>query len=205
MEDAEDIEKTLAQKEAEVIKDKEIDRILNAFKLNPYSILELETGCGENDIKKQYRKKSLLIHPDKTSNEKAPDAFDILKKAQALLMDEKERAKLDEVISDARRILIREKKWSLDDDRLKSDEFKEEWDEKTKELLIEDEFLRRMETKQKLEKEGELKRKREQEAELRRLKKAAREQWEDGRDKRVEGWKLFLKKSKKKKKGGVLV
>jgi DnaJ-class molecular chaperone len=34
------------------------------------------------DIKKIYRKKSLLVHPDKCKHEKAQEAFDVLKKAQ---------------------------------------------------------------------------------------------------------------------------
>ena len=32
---------------------------------SPYDILDLGINATENEIKKQYRKKSLLIHPDK--------------------------------------------------------------------------------------------------------------------------------------------
>ena len=71
------------------LKDSEIDRILKAFKLDAYAVLDLKPGVPESDIKKCYRVKSLLIHPDKTSNPQAPDAFDRLKKAQTVLMDEK--------------------------------------------------------------------------------------------------------------------
>lgn len=71
------------------LKDSEIDRILKAFKLDAYAVLDLKPGVAESDIKKCYRVKSLLIHPDKTSNPQAPDAFDRLKKAQTVLMDEK--------------------------------------------------------------------------------------------------------------------
>ncbi len=72
-----------------MIQDAEIDRILKAFKLDAYAVLDLKPGVPESDIKKCYRVKSLLIHPDKTSNPQAPEAFDRLKKAQTALMDEK--------------------------------------------------------------------------------------------------------------------
>ncbi|KAJ3508793.1 hypothetical protein NM208_g15769 [Fusarium decemcellulare] len=70
-------------------KDAEIDRILKAFRLDAYAVLDLQPGVPDSDIKITYRKKSLLIHPDKTKNPQAPDAFDRLKKAQTELMDEK--------------------------------------------------------------------------------------------------------------------
>ena len=90
-------------------KDAEIDRILKAFRLDAYAVLNLQPGIGESDIKACYRKKSLLIHPDKTSNPAAPEAFDRLKKAQSQLSDEKERERLDEAIADARMLLIRDR------------------------------------------------------------------------------------------------
>ena len=37
---------------------------------SPYDILDLPVGATENEIKKQYRKKSLLIHPDKYKHER---------------------------------------------------------------------------------------------------------------------------------------
>lgn len=69
----------------------------------------------------------MLIHPDKTSNPNAPDAFDRLKKAQTMLLDEKLRAELEESIADARMLLMREKKLTADDEETRSDEFAKEW------------------------------------------------------------------------------
>ena len=86
---------------------------------NRYAVLDLQPGVTESDIKVQYRKKSLLIHPDKTKNPAAPDAFDRLKKAHSTLMEEKSRTYLDECIADARRLLIREHKYTLDSPELK--------------------------------------------------------------------------------------
>ena len=97
----------------------------------------------ESDIKKCYRTKSLLIHPDKTTNPRAPDAFDRLKKAQTELMDEKHRTRLDEAIADARMLLIRENKWTVDSEELKTEQFARDWRERTKMVLIENEHRRR--------------------------------------------------------------
>lgn len=67
-----DIEKLLKREDVEFVKDQEIERILRAFKLDAYAVLDILPGCTTKDIRNTYRKKSLLIHPDKTRNEKAP-------------------------------------------------------------------------------------------------------------------------------------
>ena len=67
-----DIESILKAENAEFIKDQEINRILMAFKLDAYSVLDILPGCTTKDIRNIFRKKSLLIHPDKTTNERAP-------------------------------------------------------------------------------------------------------------------------------------
>lgn len=70
--DDEDFEKMLKREDLEFIKDTEITRILSAFKLDAYAVLGILPGCTTKDIRNVFRKKSLLIHPDKTKNEKAP-------------------------------------------------------------------------------------------------------------------------------------
>ena len=83
------------------IQDSEIDRICKAFRANAYDVLDLQPGVPDEDIKKTYRKKSLLIHPDKSTNPRATDAFDRLAIGYQTLLDEKKRAILDEAIGDA--------------------------------------------------------------------------------------------------------
>ncbi|OUM55124.1 hypothetical protein BVG19_g4607 [[Candida] boidinii] len=194
-----DFEKALAKEESELVKDKEIERILSCFKLDAYTILDVQPGITESDIKKLYRKKSLLIHPDKSSNPNASAAFDTLKKAQNDLLDEEIRKNLDLIFSDARRLLMKERNIDLDDPVLKGSEFLKDWREKVKELLIEDEFLKRMEKKKEM-KEEEKKREEEnilEEEKQKRLK--VNQEWESHRDKRVKHWRSFTKKIEKKK------
>lgn len=153
----------------------------------------------ESDIKLQYRKKSLLIHPDKTRNPLAPDAFDRLRKAHDTLMDEKARTHLDECIADARRLLIREHKYTLDSPELKTEEFKAEWRQKTVEVLLQEEARRRRQMRAKMQEEGREKRKEEEEMEARKRKREAEKAWEETREERIESWRAWQKGIKKDK------
>jgi len=174
-------------------KDAEIDRILKAFRLDAYAVLGLKPGVPESDIKAIYRKKSLLIHPDKTKNPLAPDAFDRLKKAQTELMDEKHRAVLDEAIADARMLLMRENKWTVDSPELKTAEFERKWADKTKFVLIENEQRRRRQMKAQMQEEGREQRRQDEETEQRRKKRQHEEDWEATRDQRISSWRQFQK------------
>ncbi|OTB19997.1 hypothetical protein K445DRAFT_154376 [Daldinia sp. EC12] len=185
-------------------KDAEIDRILKAFRLDAYAVLDLNPGVPESDIKLAYRKKSLLIHPDKTKNPQAPEAFDRLKKAQTELMDEKHRERLDEAIADARMLLIRENKWTVDSPELKTEEFAKKWREKTREVLIDNELRRKRQMKAQMQEEGREQRKVDQELEERKRKRQHEQDWESTRDQRIDSWRQFQKSKssddKKKKK-----
>ncbi|GFP53370.1 hypothetical protein ACSS6W_000893 [Trichoderma asperelloides] len=188
-------------------KDAEIDRILKAFRLDAYAVLDLQPGVPESDIKITYRKKSLLIHPDKTKNPRAPDAFDRLKKAQTELMDEKHRERLDEAIADARMLLIRENKWTVDSPELKTDEFAKKWRDKAREVLIDNEHRRRRQLKAQLQEEGREQRRQDEELDERKRKRQHEQDWEATRDVRINSWRQFQKgksggdpdKKKKKK------
>lgn len=175
------------------LQDAEIDRILKAFRLDAYAVLDLNPGVPESDIKLTYRKKSLLIHPDKTKNPQAPDAFDRLKKAQTELMDEKHRERLDEAIADARMLLIRENKWTVDSPELKTDDFAKKWRVKTREVLIDNEHRRRRQMKAQMQEEGREQKRQDEELEERKRKRQHEQDWETTRDKRIDSWRQFQK------------
>lgn len=85
---AKEVEKT-TEVSAEICTgaDCQVERLLGAFKLkwvhspfpfallivSPFEILDLPFGATDSDVKKQYRKKSLLIHPDKCNHPQAQD------------------------------------------------------------------------------------------------------------------------------------
>ncbi|KAK9776756.1 hypothetical protein SCAR479_06494 [Seiridium cardinale] len=182
--------------------DAEIDRILKAFRLDAYAVLDLNPGVPESDIKVTYRKKSLLIHPDKTKNPQAPDAFDRLKKAQTELMDEKYRERLDEAIADARMLLMRENKWTVDSPELKTDDFAAKWRIKTREVLIDEEQRRRRQMKAQMQEEGREQKKQDEEIDERKRKRQHDQDWEATREQRIDSWRQFSKGGKSSGEGG---
>jgi DnaJ family protein B protein 12 len=63
-----------------------------------YEILDLEsvrTTVTESEIKKAYRKLSLLTHPDKNGHEHADEAFKMVSRAFGVLGDKEKREKYD--------------------------------------------------------------------------------------------------------------
>ncbi|MDI1486521.1 MAG: DnaJ sub C member 8 [Ramalina farinacea] len=188
----------LEKEASEFNKDTEIDRILKAFRLDAYAVLDLQPGVADSDIKICYRKKSLLIHPDKTSNPSAPEAFDRLKKAQTMLMDEKERGRLDECIADARMLLMRERKLNVDSPEVKEPdaEFRSAWRKKTIEVLVDNEQRRRKQLKAQMQEEGREQKKQDDEIAERKRRRDHEVEWEKTREGRIGSWRDFQGKAK---------
>ncbi|GKT87560.1 HLJ1 protein [Colletotrichum tofieldiae] len=75
--------------------------VLRIRKCSPtafYDILGLEdvkTTVTESEIKKAYRKQSLLTHPDKNGHEHADEAFKMVSRAFSVLGDKEKREKFD--------------------------------------------------------------------------------------------------------------
>jgi len=165
-------------------------------------VLDLAPGVPESDIKKCYRMKSLLIHPDKTSNPRAPEAFDRLKKAQTVLMDEKLRLELDEAIADARMLVMRERKIDKDSEEVKSEDFAKDWKKKTVFVIMEAETRKQKMLKAQMREEGRAERKAEEEIAERKRKRDHDQAWEKTRDDRINSWRDFQKGGKPEVEGG---
>lgn len=60
-----------------------------------YEILELQKTCTDGEVKKAYRKLSLLTHPDKNGHEHADEAFKMVARAFSVLGDKEKRDKFD--------------------------------------------------------------------------------------------------------------
>lgn len=187
---------------------------MKAFKLNPYEILDLEASVTPEGIKKKYRQISLFIHPDKCPHAKAPEAFDLLKKAESELSDPAKREQLDAVINQARLQIMQSLSLPLttpaDDPKLRDlglppTAYKERLRMESKDLLIDDEVRRRKAIKMNLANEGLEARKKEEEIESRKRKADDDKAWEANREGRVGSWRTFSKESKKKKKPKIAV
>ncbi|KAM0747099.1 hypothetical protein T439DRAFT_329346 [Meredithblackwellia eburnea MCA 4105] len=209
-----DIDKLLASEASLLQREQEVMRVVSAFKLNPYEILELNfmpsVTITDTEIHKTYRKKSLLIHPDKLKHERGIEAFDLLKKAETDLLDPVKRKVLDELIGDARMLVLREQltpplpaSTPDDDDRLKKlrdPDLKERVRRRAKELLIEEELRRRRVQKMTMIAEGAEAARAEEALEKRKRKIEDDKKWEDTREDRVSDWRNFQKGTGGKKK-----
>ncbi|KAJ1556730.1 hypothetical protein HK096_011049, partial [Nowakowskiella sp. JEL0078] len=193
-----------------VNQDEEINRIiaLHTVTKNPAELLELESHIfshcevDEKEIKMQYRKKSLLCHPDKCKNPRAQQAFEILKQAELQFSNKEKREGLLTLFKDARGTVLKQRRIPFptpnepDDPRLASGEviaaIRMETRRMLKEnaqrsaVLMSNEFDRK--AKEAEEKEKEKKQKAEHD-----------KAWEASRDGRVQSWRSFQKSGVKKK------
>ncbi|KAG6415207.1 hypothetical protein SASPL_122612 [Salvia splendens] len=203
---------------SEVERDNEVSRILSCFKLNAFEYLNLPFTSSVDDVKRQYRKLSLLVHPDKCKHPQAKDAFGALAKAQQLLLDQQERDYILNQVNAAREELRAKRKKQLKKDtatKLKSlvdegkyeqeyersEEFQQQLKLKVRELLTDQEWRRRKMQMRISEEEGRLKKDEEETKEMWKRKREHEEQWEGTREKRVSSWRDFMKGGKKAKKG----
>ncbi|KAJ1307358.1 hypothetical protein OPQ81_001463 [Rhizoctonia solani] len=200
-----ELDKLLSREASAFQRDVEVDRILKAFKLNPYDILGLDPTCTPADIKKRYRHLSLFIHPDKATHPRATDAFDLLKKAEAELLDQAKRDELDAVMLEARSQTLKANSLPSgtndNDSRVLAlvPSFKEQIRARARDILIDEEVRRRKAVKMNLANEGLEARRKEEEAMAKKRKAEEDARWEENRDQRVDSWRSFNAGKKKKK------
>lgn len=182
------------------------------FNLNPFDVLQVTPETPIPEVKKKFRRLSILVHPDKNIDHKdlAQKAFDALKKAWELLADEKERKRCLTVVSDAKERLetkLREKRKKMKKEGHGSDipeddpsVYEKELHKETCKLFADMAIVRQeMETREM----NERKRKAQQEAEEKEKIKKQKEwdkNFEESREGRVSSWQNFKKAPKKKKK-----
>ncbi|XP_003744264.1 dnaJ homolog subfamily C member 8 [Galendromus occidentalis] len=202
--------KSIEEKDSKMTSGTQIDRLLRPgatyFNLNPFEVLQIDTGASLEDIKKRYRQLSILLHPDKNPNdqERAQQAFDIVKKANEALKDEKMRAKALAIVEEATEMAnaqIADKRKKAKGEKIPEDnpeEYKKAIYVQTTKLFVELERKRRS-----LEEKDQVERKRKREKELEDQEKRKDEsEWqknfEESREGRVSSWQSFTKKKKSK-------
>lgn len=205
---------------SEVERENEVHRILSCFKLNAFEFLNLPFDSSLEDVKKQYRKLSLLVHPDKCKHPQAKEAFAALAKAQQLLLEPQERDYLLNQVTAAKEELRAKRKKQLKKDNAskikslvdegkyeqdyeQSQEFQQQLKLKVREILTDQEWRRRKMRMRISEEEGRLKKDEEEAQEMWKRKREHEEQWEGTREQRVSSWRDFMKGGKKVKKGEI--
>ena len=100
--------KATEKADANLTPKQQIDRLLrpgSSYRnLNPYEVLMVDPDMPVEEVRRKYRRMSILVHPDKNQDdrERAQAAFDAVKKAYGLLDDEKTRKKCYEIVEEAR-------------------------------------------------------------------------------------------------------
>lgn len=208
--------KEIEKRDSVLTPKQQIDRLLRPgstyFNLNPFEVLQIEPETSLEDVKKQYRRLSILVHPDKNPDDRdrAQQAFDIINKAYKCLEDDAQRAKALEIVEEAKGRtdqMIEEKRKKLkkagkgsrveEDDPVK---YKHAVYVLTMKLFADLERKRRQAEERNME---ERKRKREEEIEQEEKKKIDKEwqkNYEESRENRINSWKAFQSGSKSKKK-----
>jgi DnaJ family protein C protein 8 len=186
----------------------QLKRLLNTNFISPYEVLLLNPESTDEEIKKQYRQLSLLIHPDKCSDPKASDAFHILETAYKTLQDVEKKKFFQRVIREAKdRVDIERKKENKNRVKKGQAELSEgSYDNDLKRIIrvIIDEIEERKKYSEKME-TAHKKRERDEEEDRRNqeeLDKLEKKEWESYRDKRVKNWNKFQSKLKNGKRKG---
>ncbi len=172
-------------------RDREISRILACCSHDYFALLDIDPLADwESAVKRAYRKKTLLVHPDKVAHPQAPAAFDRIKRAESVLSDGgAELERLLAIYQDARAVAAGMEGVRAEVARILETEIKND--------SVERDFEQRQEAR------------RAEEATKARAVREARKQrelqWEDDRDERVKNWRQYtLKVTKKKRKNKVL-
>jgi hypothetical protein len=74
---------------------KKVEKFLKIDKNNYYKVLGLEEDCGEEDIRRSYRKLAMLYHPDANKIKESNEVFKIIQQAYSTLRDPKKREDYD--------------------------------------------------------------------------------------------------------------
>lgn len=194
------LEDVLKAQELDLAREAEVARVLNCAEGDYFAILQInplfDSATLDARIKKAYRKKSLLIHPDKVKHEEAPKAFDLLKKAEAVLSDEESTQKhnLMEVYQTIANNLDID---VIEDFNSRENGLIREKVAQTLEHHKKDREVERLyQQREDAQKNEEVK----NAANDRELRKKWETRWENDRDSRVELWRKYKVDKKKKKK-----
>lgn len=216
--------KEIEKRDSVLTPKQQIDRLLRPgstyFNLNPFEVLQLEPDTSLDEIKKKYRRLSILVHPDKNmdDSERAQQAFEIVNRAWKTLENDDTRKKCLDIYQEAKERtehMIEQKKKKQRKESRQAEGIPEDDPVKFKHAVyvMTMKLFADMERKrQHLETRDQEERKRKREAEIEQEEQLSMEkEWaknfEESRQNRVDSWKTFQSGSggeKKKKKKNMM-
>ncbi|XP_041971100.1 dnaJ homolog subfamily C member 8 [Aricia agestis] len=209
--------KEIEKRDSVLTPKQQIDRLLRPgstyFNLNPFEVLQVDPDASLDEIKKKYRRLSILVHPDKNidDSERAQQAFEIVNRSWKILENEDTRAKCLDVYQEAKERtehMIEQKRKKQRKEGRMSEGIPEDDPEKYRHAIyvMTMKLFADMERKrQHLETRDMEERKRKREAEIEQeeqmsLEKEWAKNFEESRQNRVDSWKTFQSGDKEKKK-----
>ncbi|KAK6474177.1 dnaJ-like protein subfamily C member 8-like [Huso huso] len=208
--------KQIEKRDSVLTPKQQIERLIRPgssyFNLNPFEVLQLDPEVTEDEIKKRFRQLSILVHPDKNQDDpdRAQKAFEAVDKAYKLLLDPEQKKRAIDVIHAGKEYVehtMKEKKKQLKKDG-KSTVVEEDDPEMFRQAVYKQtmKLFAELEIKRKEREAKDMhERKRQREEEIEAHEKAKRDrEWqknfEETRDGRVDSWRTFQAKGKKKEK-----
>ncbi|XP_038223057.1 dnaJ homolog subfamily C member 8 [Zerene cesonia] len=209
--------KEIEKRDSVLTPKQQIERLLRPgstyFNLNPFEVLQVEPDASLDDIKKKYRRLSILVHPDKNMDdaERAQQAFEIINRAWKTLENEDSRKKCLDIYQEAKERtdhMIDQKRKKQRKEGRNDEPIPEDDPDKYKHAVyvMTMKLFADMERKrQHLETRDMEERKRKREAEIEQeeqmsLEKEWAKNFEESRQNRVDSWKTFQSTSGKEKK-----
>jgi DnaJ family protein C protein 8 len=180
--------------------DNQLERLFAQRFSNPYDVLLLSSEASEEEIRKQARSISILIHPDKCKDSRASDAFHMVDTAYKTLMDPEKRKIYQRIMREARervehdRKKENKKRVKEGKPELPEDTFEMQYREMCQKLF--DEIEERKNHYQRTE-ESQRKRQHEEQEEKKikeQIRQMTEEEWEKTREDRVKNWRNFASK-----------
>ena len=208
---ADGIDKLLRLEENQYLKDQEVERIMSlkgtqdpllilGVNLDTYVTLEF------NDLRKDFRTKSRLVHPDKNTHKQSREAFDELQRAWHEIENPERKRLVVGYIKEARENLLQRQGIKVRNDDYKPLLVKYP----NLGRLIQLEFIRlqqELKYRDKTRLKNEVGREMEfvmKETQLQKDRAAFEKTWDEGRNGRIESWKKFEGARVKKKKPLIL-
>ncbi|XP_051948638.1 dnaJ homolog subfamily C member 8-like [Xyrauchen texanus] len=208
--------KQIEKRDSVLTSKQQIDRLLRPgasyFNLNPFEVLQIDPEATDEELKKRFRQLSILVHPDKNQDDvdRAQLAFEAVDKAYKLLLEPDQKKKALDVIHAGKEYvehMMTQKKKQLKKDG-KSTDVEEDDPEMFRQAVYKQtmKLFAELEIKRKERDAKDMhERKRQREEEIETHEKAKRErEWqknfEETRDGRVDSWRHFQAKGKKKEK-----
>ena len=179
----------------------QLNRLLGKVWRNPYDVLQIDMNANDDEIRKQFKMFTIILHPDKCDDPRAKDAFPIIDSSYKTLQDPTKKRMFQKIMSDAKertdyeREQENKKRKKQDLPPLPLDTYHDQYMLNCKKIFDEIEDAREHQARQ--DRGAQLRR--QEKVDLLVAKKEyeifTQDQWEKSQPERIDKWKKFQNKA----------